>query len=44
MAPEVVLLGDSIFDNGVCVAGGPDVGQQLGERLPPRLGSYPLGL
>jgi len=34
MAPEVVLLGDSIFDNGVYVAGGPDVGQQLGERLP----------
>ena len=34
MAPEVVLLGDSIFDNGVYVAGGPDVRQQLAERLP----------
>ena len=34
MAPEVVLLGDSIFDNGVYVAGGPDVRQQLEERLP----------
>ena len=30
----MVLLGDSIFDNGVYVAGGPDVRQQLGERLP----------
>lgn len=31
---EVVLLGDSIFDNGVYVGGGPDVCQQVNERLP----------
>lgn len=31
---HVVLLGDSIFDNGAYVAGGPDVVQQLRERLP----------
>jgi len=33
MAPEVVLLGDSIFDNGVYVAGGPDVRQQLAAAI-----------
>jgi lysophospholipase L1-like esterase len=31
---HVVLLGDSIFDNGVYVAGGPDVVQQLRDELP----------
>jgi lysophospholipase L1-like esterase len=31
---HVVLLGDSIFDNGVYVSGGPDVVQQLNEELP----------
>jgi hypothetical protein len=31
---EVVLLGDSIFDNAVYVGGGPDVCHQLRERLP----------
>ena len=30
---EVVLLGDSIFDNAVYVGGGPDVCQQVSERL-----------
>jgi len=33
--PHVVLLGDSIFDNGAYVAGGPDVAAQLAARLPP---------
>jgi hypothetical protein len=32
--PHVVLLGDSIFDNGAYVPGGPDVGAQLRGRLP----------
>ena len=32
---HVVLLGDSIFDNGAYVAGGPDVVTQLRARLPP---------
>jgi hypothetical protein len=31
---HVVLLGDSIFDNGAYVAGGPDVVTQLRARLP----------
>jgi lysophospholipase L1-like esterase len=31
---HIVLLGDSIFDNASYVAGGPDVVQQLRERLP----------
>ncbi len=31
---HVVLLGDSIFDNGAYVAGGPDVVRQLRARLP----------
>ena len=31
---HVVLLGDSIFDNGVYVLGGPDVRTQLEETLP----------
>lgn len=31
---HVVLLGDSIFDNAAYVAGGPDVVEQLRERLP----------
>jgi hypothetical protein len=31
---HVVLLGDSIFDNGRYVDGGPDVVAQLGEMLP----------
>ncbi|MFC0678123.1 SGNH/GDSL hydrolase family protein [Lysobacter korlensis] len=31
---HVVLLGDSIFDNGVYVPGGPDVVQQLQVELP----------
>ena len=31
---EVVLLGDSIFDNAIYVDGGPDASQQVGERLP----------
>lgn len=31
---EVVLLGDSIFDNAAYVGGGPDVRQQVWERLP----------
>jgi hypothetical protein len=32
--PHVVLLGDSIFDNGAYVGGGPDVIRQLRDRLP----------
>jgi hypothetical protein len=32
---HVVLLGDSIFDNGAYVGGGPDVVRQLRARLPP---------
>jgi lysophospholipase L1-like esterase len=31
---ELILLGDSIFDNAAYVAGGPDVCRQVGERLP----------
>ena len=31
---QVVLLGDSIFDNAAYVSGGPDVVAQLGELLP----------
>jgi lysophospholipase L1-like esterase len=31
---HVVLLGDSIFDNAAYVSGGPDVVQQLRQRLP----------
>jgi hypothetical protein len=31
---ELVLLGDSIFDNAAYVGGAPDVCQQVGERLP----------
>lgn len=33
--PHVVLLGDSIFDNGAYTNGGPDVVTQLREVLPP---------
>ena len=33
---HIVLLGDSIFDNGAYVAGGPDVIRQLKARLPDR--------
>jgi hypothetical protein len=33
---HVVLLGDSIFDNGAYTAGGPDVVTQLQEALPAR--------
>lgn len=32
--PHVVLLGDSIFDNGAYVGGGPDVVAQLADKLP----------
>ena len=32
--PHVVLLGDSIFDNGAYTRGGPDVVTQLREILP----------
>jgi hypothetical protein len=31
---HIVLLGDSVFDNAVYVAGGPDVIEQVRERLP----------
>src|SRR5688572_16343406 len=31
---HIVLLGDSVFDNAAYVAGGPDVIEQVGERLP----------
>ncbi len=31
---HVVLLGDSVFDNGAYVGGGPDVASQLQQRLP----------
>jgi lysophospholipase L1-like esterase len=31
---HIVLLGDSVFDNAAYVAGGPDVLEQLRERLP----------
>jgi hypothetical protein len=31
---HIVLLGDSIFDNGAYVAGGPDVVRQVRARLP----------
>jgi hypothetical protein len=34
MSGHVVLLGDSAFDNGVYVGGGPDVARQLAARLP----------
>lgn len=34
MAGHVVLLGDSVFDNGAYVAGGPDVVAQLRPLLP----------
>ncbi|MCU1575140.1 MAG: lipase [Micrococcaceae bacterium] len=34
MDGHVVLLGDSIFDNGVYVNGGPDVAAQLQDELP----------
>jgi hypothetical protein len=34
MTRHVLLLGDSTFDNAAYVAGGPDVVQQLRERLP----------
>jgi lysophospholipase L1-like esterase len=34
MMPNVILAGDSIFDNAAYVAGGPDVVAQLAERLP----------
>ena len=32
--PRVILLGDSVFDNGAYVQGGPDVGAQLRRLLP----------
>jgi hypothetical protein len=32
--PHVVLLGDSIFDNGAYTSGGPDVISQLRSRVP----------
>ena len=32
--PHIVLLGDSIFDNGAYVSGGPDVVRQLRRLLP----------
>ncbi|MBA3890427.1 MAG: SGNH/GDSL hydrolase family protein [Gemmatimonadaceae bacterium] len=32
--PRVVLLGDSVFDNGAYVLGGPDVATQLRRLLP----------
>ena len=31
---HIILLGDSIFDNGAYVHGGPDVNTQLQEILP----------
>lgn len=31
---QVILLGDSVFDNGAYVNGAPDVAQQLQQRLP----------
>ena len=31
---EVVLIGDSIFDNAAYVGNGPDVSQQVDESLP----------
>ena len=33
-AGHVILLGDSVFDNGAYVGGGPDVIAQVRERLP----------
>ena len=33
MQPHIVLLGDSVFDNGAYVSGGPDVIAQLREAL-----------
>ena len=32
--PHIILLGDSIFDNGAYVSGGPDVNTQLQDILP----------
>jgi hypothetical protein len=32
--PHLALLGDSIFDNGIYLAGGPDVAELLARRLP----------
>jgi len=39
--PHVVLLGDSIFDNGAYTSGGPDVTAQLRSLLP---GGWTVGL
>lgn len=33
--PHIVLLGDSVFDNGAYVQGGPDVVKQLASIMPP---------
>lgn len=33
--PHIVLLGDSVFDNGAYVQGGPDVVKQLASIAPP---------
>jgi hypothetical protein len=32
---HIILLGDSVFDNGAYVGGGPDVARQLSAILPP---------
>src|SRR5437868_12036949 len=37
--PHVVLLGDSVFDNGAYVGGDPDVVRQVRELLPPGAGA-----
>jgi lysophospholipase L1-like esterase len=34
--PNVVLLGDSVFDNAAYTSGGPTVIDQVSQRLPPR--------
>jgi GDSL-like Lipase/Acylhydrolase family len=41
---HVVLLGDSIFDNGAYVRGGPDVVRQLRSKLPTRWDSTLLAV
>lgn len=41
---HVVLLGDSVFDNGTYVPGSPDVVRQLRTRLPPGSGATLLAV
>src|ERR1700737_5356342 len=42
--PHLVLLGDSIFDNGIYTSGGPDVVSQVREFLPSGWGTSLLAV